>query len=81
LANPSVAEWLRRIPDSAPSEFGHVLLAKQKRSRVFSLRDDQDLEILVVNEVGREIRREFVRREPEEYFTRDRIRGMADRNA
>ncbi len=30
-----------------------------------SLRDDQDLEILVVNEIGREIHREFVHREPE----------------
>ena len=30
-----------------------------------SLRDDQDLEILVVNEIGREIYREFVHREPE----------------
>jgi hypothetical protein len=30
-----------------------------------SLRDDQDLEILVVNEVGREIYRQFVHREPE----------------
>ncbi len=30
-----------------------------------SLRDDQDLEILVVNESGREIHREFVHREPE----------------
>lgn len=29
------------------------------------LRDDQDLEILVVNEIGREIHREFVHREPE----------------
>ena len=31
-----------------------------------SLRDDQDLEILVVNESGREIHREFVHREPEQ---------------
>ena len=30
-----------------------------------SLRDDQDLEILVVNEVGREIYRQFVHRELE----------------
>lgn len=30
-----------------------------------SLRDDQDLEILVINEVGREIYRQFVHREPE----------------
>jgi hypothetical protein len=30
-----------------------------------SLRDDQDLEILVVNDGGREIYREFVHREPE----------------
>jgi hypothetical protein len=30
-----------------------------------SLRDDQDLEILVVNEIGREVYREFVHREPE----------------
>ena len=30
-----------------------------------SLRDNQDLEILVVNEIGREIYREFVHREPE----------------
>jgi len=30
-----------------------------------SLRDDQDLEILVVNEGGREIHREFVHRELE----------------
>ncbi len=30
-----------------------------------SLRDDQDLEILVVNEIGREIYREFVHRDPE----------------
>jgi len=30
-----------------------------------SLRDDQDLEILVVNEIGREIYRQFVHREPE----------------
>jgi hypothetical protein len=30
-----------------------------------SLRDDQDLEILVVNEIGREIHREFVHRDPE----------------
>jgi hypothetical protein len=30
-----------------------------------SLRNDQDLEILVVNEGGREIYREFVHREPE----------------
>jgi uncharacterized protein DUF6894 len=30
-----------------------------------SLRDDQDLEILVVNKGGREIHREFVHREPE----------------
>jgi hypothetical protein len=30
-----------------------------------SLRDDQDLEIQVVYEVGREIHREFVHREPE----------------
>jgi hypothetical protein len=29
-----------------------------------SLRDDQDLEISVVNESGREIHREFVHREP-----------------
>jgi len=33
--------------------------------RNHSLRDDQDLEILVVNELGREIYREFVHREPE----------------
>ena len=30
-----------------------------------SLRDDQDLEITVVNSLGREIHREFVHREPE----------------
>ena len=30
-----------------------------------SLRDDQDLEILVVNEIGREIYPQFVHREPE----------------
>jgi len=30
-----------------------------------SLRDDQDLEIAVVNSIGREIHREFVHREPE----------------
>ena len=30
-----------------------------------SLRDDQDLEILVVKESGREIHREYVHREPE----------------
>jgi hypothetical protein len=30
-----------------------------------SLRDDQDLEIAVVNSTGREIHREFVHREPE----------------
>jgi hypothetical protein len=30
-----------------------------------SLRDDQELEIAVVNEVGREIYRQFVHREPE----------------
>jgi len=30
-----------------------------------SLRDDQDLEILVVNEIGREIYRQFAHREPE----------------
>ena len=30
-----------------------------------SLRDDQDLEIMVVNEIGREIYRQFVHREPE----------------
>ena len=30
-----------------------------------SLRDDQDLEILVVNDGGREIHREFVHRMPE----------------
>ena len=30
-----------------------------------SLRNDQDLEISVVNSVGREIHREFVHREPE----------------
>ncbi|MBR1144265.1 DUF6894 family protein [Bradyrhizobium sp. AUGA SZCCT0431] len=30
-----------------------------------SLRDDQDLEILVVSESGKEIYREFVHREPE----------------
>lgn len=30
-----------------------------------SLRDDQDLEITVVNALGREIHREFVHREPE----------------
>jgi hypothetical protein len=30
-----------------------------------SLRDDQDLEIAVVNETGREIYRQFVHREPE----------------
>jgi hypothetical protein len=30
-----------------------------------SLRDDQDLEISVVNAVGREIHREFVHREPD----------------
>ena len=30
-----------------------------------SLRDDQNLEILVVNESGKEIYREFVHREPE----------------
>jgi hypothetical protein len=30
-----------------------------------SLRDDQDLEISVVNSAGREIHREFVHREPE----------------
>jgi hypothetical protein len=30
-----------------------------------SLRDDQDLEIAVVNSNGREIHREFVHREPE----------------
>jgi hypothetical protein len=30
-----------------------------------SLRDDQDLEILVINEVGREIYSQFVHREPE----------------
>ena len=30
-----------------------------------SLRDDQDLEIAVVNSLGREIHREFVHREPE----------------
>jgi hypothetical protein len=30
-----------------------------------SLRDDEDLEIAVVNSVGREIHREFVNREPE----------------
>jgi hypothetical protein len=29
-----------------------------------SLRDDQDLEITVVNALGREIHREFVHREP-----------------
>lgn len=31
-----------------------------------SLRDDQDLEISVVNSVGREIRREFVHRKQEQ---------------
>jgi hypothetical protein len=30
-----------------------------------SLTDDHDLEILVINEVGREIYRQFVHREPE----------------
>ena len=30
-----------------------------------SLRDDKDLEIAVVNSLGREIHREFVHREPE----------------
>ena len=33
--------------------------------RTNSLRDDPELEIIVVNEIGREIYREFVHREPE----------------
>jgi hypothetical protein len=36
-----------------------------QRFRDGSLRNDQDLEISVVNSVGREIHREFVHREPE----------------
>jgi hypothetical protein len=36
-----------------------------QRFRDGSLRNDQDLEISVVNSVGREIYREFVHREPE----------------
>jgi len=38
------------------------VLAKHLRDE--SLRDDQDLEISVVNAMGREIHREFVHREP-----------------
>ena len=39
--------------------------AMAKYYRDNGLRDDQDLEITVVNEVGREIYRQFVHREPE----------------
>ena len=45
------------------------VLAQQFRDE--SLRDDQDLEISVVNALGREIHREFVHREPTDDATKE----------
>ena len=51
--------------DSNVEAIAHCrVLAKHFRDD--SLRDDQDLEISVVNASGREIHREFVHREPED---------------
>jgi hypothetical protein len=45
--------------------------ALAQRFRDESLRDDQDLEISVVNALGREIHREFVHREPSDDATNE----------
>jgi heme oxygenase len=45
------------------STFGGKKILKTLRSRDGSLRDDKELEIAVVNSLGREIHREFVHRQ------------------